>query len=539
LESAQLQALRSALSSKQVSTLLAALSANADRIERAAAVEQALRGASSRLWRDGLGRWLAELLPADELVPDVYARWRPLVRDSLAFVFSHLSPARLAVKIVEQIDLPEDAPIGIRLVTLIAKMPGLQKLGQVLARHRRLSAPVRRELTKLENGIADMTAPEVQAIVAGELGGLIRAYEVELSPSVLSEASVSAIIRFSWRNPQSGRREDGVFKVIKPHVPVFFAEDLSLLQLLAEHLATRNREYSFASRDVPQTIDEVRLLLEHEVDFRREQVTLADVHRSYRRAGSHVPTPITALCTDRVTAMSYERGVKVTAALPNHAAARRTAAAQIVAAVVADPMFSNEEYAIFHADPHAGNLLYDEKRRELIVLDWALTGRLSREQRRHIVLLILHMMLRDARGVRRSIMALSRDAGESRDRADVIDRAVRDYFASLPHACSLGALDAMRLLDAIGLEGVRFPAAMVLMRKVLFTLDGVLRDVAGDVRIDTVIAREFLSRWIRQFGAPPPPLRLEDYAALHWSAVQYATGLWVLLQERPAIGNAF
>ena len=31
-------------------------------------------------------------------------------------------------------------------------------------------------------------------------------------------------------------------------------------------------------------------------------------------------------------------------------------------------VFSREQEAIFHADPHAGNLLYDETNRELVVL---------------------------------------------------------------------------------------------------------------------------------------------------------------------------
>ena len=537
-ESEQMEALLSAVPPVHLQALIAAFSDDVSEDERIRVVEAVLRASAGQPWRDDLGRWVSDFLPVDELVPDVYERWRLLVRDSLGFVFSHLSDERLATKIVEQISLPEHTTIGVRLVTLIAKMPGLQKLGQVLARHRRLSSSVRQELVKLENGIADMTAPAVRGIILAELGAVLDAYAVELSSKVLSEASVSAIVEFTWRNPETGRRENGVFKVIKPHVPLYFAEDLTLLQLLAEHLASNDGRYGFASRDVPEMIDEVRLLLEHEVDFRLEQVTLADVNRIYHRRGAHAPKPIPALCTDRVTAMSAEHGVKVTAAFCDSPTARRRIAAQIVEAIVADPMFTSEEYAIFHADPHAGNLLYDEQRRELIVLDWALTGRLSLEERRHIARLIIHMTLRDAKGVRDAIVALSRDTAQSQ--APLIERAVQEYFAALPHACSLGALDAMRLLDSIGLEGVRFPAALVLMRKVLFTLDGVLNDIAGDVRIDTIVAREFLSRWASRFGVLPPPFTLSDYFAIQWSAFQYASGAWSLevQPEQPAMGNS-
>jgi ubiquinone biosynthesis protein len=183
---------------------------------------------------------------------------------------------------------------------------------------------------------------------------------------------------------------------------------------------------------------------------------------------------------------------------------------------------------VFHADPHAGNLLYNERRGELIVLDWALTGRLAREERRHLARLILMMTMRDAAGVRASIHALSRsEASAQRHDGEIIDRTVEAFFKALPHACSLGAIDAMRLLDRIGVEGVRFPGALVLIRKVIFTLDGVLGDIAGDsVRIDTIVAREFLVRWIRQLGALPAPFGVRDLLAVQRSVFNYATGLW-------------
>jgi ubiquinone biosynthesis protein len=186
-------------------------------------------------------------------------------------------------------------------------------------------------------------------------------------------------------------------------------------------------------------------------------------------------------------------------------------------------MLSEEEDAIFHADPHAGNLIYDERKRQLIVLDWALTGRLARHERRYMARLITMMTFRDKAGVREAIHALS--SGDAY--RETIDRCVDRFFASMPLVCSPGAIDAMRLLDQIGMEGVRFPASLVLIRKVMFTLDGVLNDIAGgEVRMDTVVLREFISRWIRQIGFLPPPLKFSDYLAANRSVLSYATGLW-------------
>jgi ubiquinone biosynthesis protein len=525
--SAQLQALLLTIPPSQLENVIGAFAEDTSSDERAAAVAEVLR-TSGDTWRAEVGSWVADLLCVEQLVPEAFAHWRPLVHDAMAFVASHISDARLAPKIVEQAELPPDTPAEVRLGLVIAKTPGLQKLGQVLARTRRLSPSLRHELQKLENGICDVAVPEIHAIVVHELGPSAAAYHVELASELLSEASVSAILEFTWLNPGSGKRERGVFKVMKPHVPHCYAEDLRLLRDLAGYLGSNSTRYSFASREVVDTLEEVRLLLEREVDFRREQATLAEVRRVYRRPGAHAPKCIPELSSDIVTAMSLERGAKVTAACRSNPFLRRRIAARIVEALIADPIFSPEEDAVFHADPHAGNLLYNEMTNELVVLDWALTGRLSRDERRQVARLIVMMTFRDVAGVRSAITALSRGApGTWRTNIDMIDRCVDAYFSSLPHACSLGPLDAMRLLDAIGLEGVRFPGSLVLIRKVLFTLDGVLRDVAGDeIRMDAIIARDFVARWFRQFGSLPAPFGFTDYLAMQRSAFRYVTGLW-------------
>lgn len=510
----------------QLQELFGSFGAASTTTDRVAAVRGILRAAGPE-WRGAIGNWIADLLSVEQLVPDAYSNWRPLVHECMAFVASRISDERLAPKLVEQLELPPDTSIESRLLLLIAKTPGLQKLGQVLARTRRLSPALRRELQTLENGISDMTAAGVREILERQLGPALRAYGVRIPDHLLSEASVSAIVEFTWENPTSGAQERGVFKVLKPHVPLFYSEDLQLLLDLAGHLAGNDGRYGFAQRQVSDTLEEVCLLLAHEVDFRREQVTLAEVARIYRSSAFRAPTPIPQLCTDQITAMSAEYGVKVTEAYAGRPALRRRVAAQVVEALIAAPMFSSHSSAMFHADPHAGNLLYDERAGQLIVLDWALTGRLTRDQRRHAARLIAAMTFRDAPGVREAIVALS-----SPDDRPAISRFVAEFFGRLPIVCSLGAMDAMRLLDRIGMEGVRFPAALMLLRKVMFTLDGVLNDIAGEsVRIDTVVAREFTERLLSGFGRVPPPLTFGDYLDVQLSALRYAAGLWSAVSE--------
>lgn len=510
-----------------LSALISAFGGEASTAERIRAAEAAIQ-AGGKTWRSEIGKWITRLVPVETLVPERNQDWRPLVQDALQFVFSRLSDHRLAAKLVEQIELPSGTPPESRLLRLISKMPGLQKVGQVLARNPRLAPALREALSELENGMSDVGPDEMVAIIVDQLGPRLKTYAVEISPAIFKEGSASAIVRFTWGSAGQ-EREHGVFKVLKPYVLSYFAEDMTLLQQLGEFIASKDRGYGFAVRDMKEMLIEVRLLLEHELDLPLEQRTLVAAHGTYRSSiGIRVPHLVSPLCTGQITAMTEENGVKVTEACRRSPIRRRQIAEQLIEAMVAVPLFSRQDPAVFHADPHAGNLLYDEPNRELVVIDWALADRLSLESRRQVVMLALMMNLRNRAGVCEAVKALSRqDPGRRVNREQLIERCVNHFFDRFPPDRSPGTLDAMRLLDDIALEGVHFPPPLFLFRKILFTLDGVLHDVAGpEVRIDHVITREFLTRWLASFGFFHAPLGIKDLLAIQWNALLYPARTW-------------
>ena len=200
--------------------------------KRVSAIEAVLGSAAGQVLRNEIGRWISHLLPAEALVPEIYAQWRPLVRDAMVFVMSRLSTPRLASKLVEQSYLPSNASPERRFLGVIAKMPGLQKLGQVLARNRHLHPSLRDALSELENGISDVKPEEIRALICEELGARLESCAVEAEPAIFYEASVSAVLRFTWWNPDTRKQERGVFKVLKPHISACFAEDMDLLRQL-------------------------------------------------------------------------------------------------------------------------------------------------------------------------------------------------------------------------------------------------------------------------------------------------------------------
>jgi ubiquinone biosynthesis protein len=339
------------------------------------------------------------------------------------------------------------------------------------------------------------------------------------------------VVRFTWRNPASGKRERGVFKVLKPHIPEYFAEDMDYLQGLAQYFGDRHHHYGFPADLIPDTFRKVRRLLRHEVNFVREQKTLVEAWNLYRTmSGVRVPQLIQPLCSERITALTEEHGIKVTnAAARLPASGRRKVADQLIEALVAVPLLSAQEDAIFHGDPHAGNLLYNNRTGELTIIDWALRERLSRDQRRHLALLFLMVSLRDPAGTLNEVLALSQQRIESTSpRGRMICRLVTRFLDDLPARRLSSSVDAMILLEHIALKGIKFPGPLVMLSKVMLTLDGILGDIGGgDIGINLTIARHVAEHWISNRKEFRSPLKARDWITLQCSALLYTSRLWL------------
>jgi predicted unusual protein kinase regulating ubiquinone biosynthesis (AarF/ABC1/UbiB family) len=290
-------------------------------------------------------------------------------------------------------------------------------------------------------------------------------------------------------------------------------------------MGSRHREYGFAQHVLPDTFNDVRRLLQHEVQFRREQTTLAEAAALYKRLTSiRVPRVIKPLCTSRITAVTEERGIKVTDAVRRMPEWQRAhVSQQLVEALIAVPLFARGVDAMFHADPHAGNLLYDRRHGELVILDWALTDRLTRAERRHLTMLLMTVVLRDPIGACNAIEALSSRKGRrEKSKTKIIHACVTSFLNQVPVKRVPGAVDAMNLIEQIAYEGIRLPTSLVMFRKALFTLEGILHDIgAPQFSIESIVGRHILLNWLTKWKGVGLPLSVSDWISLQCSALLF------------------
>jgi len=481
--------------------------------------------------------WVALLedIGIGELVPAYYARFRPAVLDGTAFFLNGLSETRLVAVLADQASLKDDAGPAERLVTIARHSPVLHKLGQVLARDRRLAPALRHHLQTLESMPAVWSVNEACDFVAREIGPLDR-LGIAITEPPLAEASVAVVVPMTWRepgNPTSAARR-GVFKVLKPGIEARLAEDLDLLERAGPWLDERCVRYGLPRISYESTFGEVRRLLVQEIDLSAEQSHLREAGRVF--AGlSHivVPEPFSALSTRRLTAMSRLDGRKVTDAGHLASTEREQIAAFVIEALLAVPVWSADETAVFHADPHAGNLLLMNDGR-VGLLDWSLTGHLSKRTREDLTRLGLAVLCFDAAAV----IAVFDDLADAPVDASALRRVVDAALDRLVQGAPLSLDWLLGLLDAAVLDaGVRIGGDLLLFRKVLHTVSGVVRDVAADVPLmDRVLVRNFL----RRFTAEIPARALAQPSWRGFSTHLANTDLWQVAVQSPlAVLNAW
>ena len=90
----------------------------------------------------------------------------------------------------------------------------------------------------------------------------------------------------------------------------------------------------------------------------------------------------------------------------------------------------------------------------------------------------------------------------------------------------------MRLLELVALKGVKFPGALIMLSKVMFTLDGILNDIGrSDSGIGLTIARHVAQHWLSHWAEFRSPLRPKDWLAVQCSALLYPSRLWVQCEQ--------
>jgi len=373
------------------------------------------------------------------------------------------------------------------------------KLGQLLSSRPDLLPEVYiEELASLVDSVPPVPFTEIQRVITADLGDEVF---VRIDPEPLATASIA-----QTHTALTSEGRDVVVKVRRPGVVEEVDLDLSLLRSTVRLIARRSETARLLQLEA--LVDELDLHLHAELNFVEEAHNtelIAGLVEQYDRVV--VPHVIRPLLSERVLVLERIEGTKVT---PDHGLdpdAARKLAREFFSTYVHQVVVEG----VFHADPHAGNVLLTPDGR-LALLDFGLLGRLDDDTRRGLSLLLLAIAQNRADDVAELIMALSL-TGVGADKALFLHEVRR----TLPrvHWRPLSGIQAgQSLADLQRLAvrlGIALPTTFALVGKTLAQADSIARALDPELDPIGLIERESTSVMLAEAERRLEPRRLMAY----------------------------
>ena len=189
---------------------------------------------------------------------------------------------------------------------------------------------------------------------------------------------------------------DVVVKVLRPGVEELVSLDLRAVRRILDVLSARWTNSHL--RGFRVVVDEFGKRIGEEMDFRQEAANaIAIGERFATNPGVIVPQIETTLTRQRVIVMEFMEGTRIDA-LEQLVAGGHLRGERIVESVVEAYVQMMLVDGLFHADPHAGNLLVTDDG-ELVLLDFGMVVRVDPEMRRTLIRTALAAVGRDSGGV--------------------------------------------------------------------------------------------------------------------------------------------
>jgi predicted unusual protein kinase regulating ubiquinone biosynthesis (AarF/ABC1/UbiB family) len=277
-----------------------------------------------------------------------------------------------------------------RLVARLAALgPTFVKLAQVFsARADLIPEPYLSELGKLTDQVPAVPWPAIEAELVAAYGAPVAEVFERIDPAPVAAASLGQVHRASWR----GR--DVAVKVLRPGIESLVARDLRVARRIAVLAAKRwpiPHVLGFRS-----LVEEFTLRVGEELDLRLEAEYATEVRANF--AGNprvRIPEVLHDLSRQRVLVLEFIDGTRVDRLEPSSVNAQRLAGSVIE--VYVQMMLVD---ALFHADPHAGNLMVARDGR-LVLLDFGMMVRVSPTIRLALIRTVFASIRRDAPAVAR------------------------------------------------------------------------------------------------------------------------------------------
>jgi len=334
-------------------------------------------------------------------------------------------------------------------------------------------------LTRLYGQWPPLEFAVVEEILDAEIPEWRTELKVESCPiGVASMAQVHAATDASGR--------EWVIKIIKPDARLRLLETVAALDRVIQQLAPI--AVGLVAQRALKELQDLTRGFRGELSLSREREVIERVTeklRSKRQRLLLIPEVNARFSTDGVLTLERFRGVSLGEIVAGRVTLPAAVRAKLARSMLQELLVQVFELGLFHADPHAGNLILMEDG-SVGLFDWGLAGELRDTDRQHIAAILRAVMSVDLEALITVLVEMGEASGVtvSRERVARELRAVvalakrgKDDPTKKP---SLNKLMEAALNGAARL-GIPVPDGLLMMAKALITIEGLARGIDPDV----------------------------------------------------------
>ncbi len=396
-----------------------------------------------------------------------------------------------------------DKSTELRLSDALNKLgPSYVKLGQFLAtRADVVGKEAARELSFLQDRLPAFSHEEAEAAVADQFGQPVDELFTEFGESVAA-ASIAQVHPATVTDRDGETRKVAV-KILRPGVARRFKRDLESFYLVAR-IAERFHAPSRRLRPVA-VVDTLAQSVAMEMDFRLEAAALSEMaENTAEDPGFRVPEVDWLRTAKTVLTMEWIDGRKI-----SDVEGLTEEGQDLVAlgdAVIQSFLRHTLRDGFFHADMHQGNL-FVETDGTLIAVDFGITGRLGKLERRFLAEILFGFITRNYRRV----AEVHFEAGyvPANQDVDMFAQAIRAIGEPI-HGHDASEISMARLLtqlfEVTELFEMQTQTQLIMLQKTMVVVEGVARSL--NPKLDMwKTAEPVVGSWIAEHLGPAGKLR--------------------------------
>ncbi len=277
--------------------------------------------------------------------------------------------------------------------TMLALGPAFIKVGQVLSTRPDVVPPTYVEVfSSLQDEVPENAGGDPLTVLEDELGAELDLETVE----PVAGGSLAFVYTAAYEGEQIA------LKVRRPGLVSMIERDLRVIRGLVPLIATfADERQRYSLENVADDFEEIIL---EELDFAREAAIMDDIGENFADDDRVVvPETYEELCSDRVIAMEYVEGRKITD--DDALAAADTDPTEMATLIARTYLKMGLVDGVFHADPHPGNLAVTDDGR-LVIYDYGMSQRLTPQEQDDIASLYRTLVRRDVDGLLNTLVAL-------------------------------------------------------------------------------------------------------------------------------------